>query len=93
MRKILIITLLLFSTLLYTTAYAGPKGGPHKGPKPPRGHMGIHHMPPPHAHVMYGYRRPHPFVYMGNTYCPIGCSCINYSSFTPRSSFGFAISI
>ncbi len=94
MRKKLLIILFLFSTLIYSTAYAGPKGGPHKGPRPPRGHMGIHHMPPPPPpRVMYGLHRPHPFVYMGSSYCPIGCNCINYSTFTPRSSFGFAISI
>lgn len=94
MKKSLIITLIIISTLFYNIAYSKPmKGGPHRGPMPTR-HMGMRHMPPPPPpHVMYGLRRPHPFVYVNSSYCPIGCNCINYSTFSPRSSFGFAISI
>ena len=93
MRKILIITFLLTSTFLYASAYSRPmKGGPHGRHRPPRGPM--HHMappPPPHHRMMFGPRH-RSFIYY-NSYCPIGCNCINYSTITPRSSFGFAISI
>ncbi len=92
MKKNLLITLLLTFTLLVNTAYSRPlKGEPHKGPKPPRGPM--HHMAPPMPphHHYYGPRH-RSFIYY-NSYCPIGCNCINYSTITPRSSFGFAISI
>ncbi len=91
MRKSLLIILLLFSTLIYNTAYAGPKGGP-KGPKPPRGHMMIHHAPPPppHHHMMFRPRH-RSFIYLNRSYCPNGYYYSN--CMTPINNFGFAISI